>query len=79
MRPGDAASFYHTGDEKAVVGALESPGPMPIRRSATRSGVVVDIEAVRRSAGPMPLAASRPTGRSPTSPWCGYPGSRSCR
>src|SRR5262245_15619383 len=55
-KKGDRVYFYHTGDEKAVVGVMEvasDPRPDP----ANEKGVVVDVKFVRRLAAPVALAA----------------------
>jgi predicted RNA-binding protein with PUA-like domain len=57
VRPGDEVFFYHTGKEKAVVGvmrvvAVEEAGGLP----------VVTVQAVRRLANPVPLAAIKADG-----------------
>lgn len=56
MQPGDEAFFYHTGNEKAVVGIVRittSPTPDPSNEKL----VTVEVEAVRRLAAPVALAA----------------------
>lgn len=55
-KPGDRVFFYHTGDQKAVVGVMEvvsDPRPDP----ANEKGVVVDVKFVKRLPTPVPLAA----------------------
>lgn len=63
MRPGDEAFFYHTGDEKAVVGlvrVVKGPYPDPERPGTTAAGdpkgVLVDVEPVREAKAPVTLA-----------------------
>jgi predicted RNA-binding protein with PUA-like domain len=47
VRVGDRVLFYHTGDERAVVGEMVVvAGPQPA--STTAGEVVVEVEAVRR-------------------------------
>jgi predicted RNA-binding protein with PUA-like domain len=55
-KKGDRAYFYHTGDEKAVVGIIEvvsDPRPDP----NNDKGVVLDVKFVKRLKKPVPLAA----------------------
>jgi predicted RNA-binding protein with PUA-like domain len=55
-KKGDKAYFYHTGDEKAVVGVMEiasDPKPDP----EDEKGVVLDVKFVKRLKHPVPLAA----------------------
>ena len=56
VKNGDKVLFYHTGDEKAVVGVMEvasDPRPDP----ANEKGVVLDVTFVKRLKTPVPLAA----------------------
>jgi predicted RNA-binding protein with PUA-like domain len=56
-QPGDLAFFYHTGDEKAVVGVMEITGPaVPDPNETDPKLVVVPVRAVRRLANPVTLA-----------------------
>jgi predicted RNA-binding protein with PUA-like domain len=58
---GDQVFFYHTGDEKAVVGVMTvSAGPRPDPADATK--VVVDVKPVRRLKAPVTLAAIKADG-----------------
>lgn len=58
VRPGDRVFFYHTGDEKAVVGIMEvTAGPTPDPEDAAGKRVVVTVKPVRRLANPVTLAA----------------------
>jgi predicted RNA-binding protein with PUA-like domain len=55
-KKGDKVYFYHTGDEKAVVGVMEiasDPTPDP----EDEKGVVVDVKFVKRLKHPVTLAA----------------------
>jgi predicted RNA-binding protein with PUA-like domain len=55
-RVGDLAFFYHTGDEKAVVGVMEIvTGPTPSQDNEKH--VVVEVKPIRRLAKPVALAA----------------------
>ncbi len=58
MKRGDLGFFYHTGDEKAVVGIVEV-----IREAHPESKdpawECVDLRAVRRLATPVPLADAK--------------------
>src|SRR5258708_37005320 len=56
VKKGDKVLFYHTGDEKSVVGVMEvasDPRPDP----ANEKGVVLDGTFVKRLESPVPLAA----------------------
>src|SRR4051812_18191721 len=49
VRPGDRVLFYHTGDEKAIVGEMRVvEGPMPDPAADDPKRVVVKVEPVRR-------------------------------
>jgi len=54
-QPGDRAFFYHTGDEKAIVGVMEITGE-PIPDAEGGKGVAVPVKAVRQLAVPVTLA-----------------------
>src|SRR5262245_14415888 len=55
-KTGDKVFFYHTGDEKAVVGVMEvASDPRP--DLADEKGVVVDVRFVKRLKNPVTLAA----------------------
>lgn len=63
MREGDEAFFYHTGDERAIVGlvrVVRGPYPDPEVPGETAAGdpkgVLVDVEAVRSASTPATLA-----------------------
>ena len=59
-RKGDLALVYHTGSEKAVVGLariVTDPYPDPAQKGSRH--VVFDLQAQRRLARPVPLAAVR--------------------
>lgn len=54
---GDQAFFYHTGDEKAVVGIMEVTGaPRPDPKLENEKLVVVPVKPVGRLASPVTLA-----------------------
>ena len=58
IEKGDRILFYHTGDEKAVVGVMEAaadPAPDPADEKGKR--VVVKVKPVRRLKKPVPLSA----------------------
>ena len=56
MKPGDQALFYHSGDERAVVGIMEVTGPGE-PDGADGSWVKVPVKPVRPLAKPVTLAA----------------------
>ena len=57
---GDEVLFYHTGDERAVVGIAKiTRGAYPDPKAKDPRLVVVDLEPVRRLAAPVPLSAMR--------------------
>ena len=56
MKPGDEALFYHSGEERALVGIMEIAGPgQP--DGADGSWVKVPVKPVRPLAKPVTLAA----------------------
>ncbi len=58
MKPGDEVLIYHTGDEKAVVGAaVVTSDPYPDPKKKDPKLVVVDLKAKRRLARSVTLAA----------------------
>jgi predicted RNA-binding protein with PUA-like domain len=57
VQPGDRIWFYHTGDEKAVVGLMEAvTGPQPDPNDDDSKAVVVEVKPVKRLKNPVPLA-----------------------
>lgn len=56
MKPGDQAFFYHSGEQRAVVGIMEIAGPGE-PDGADGSGVKVPVAPVRPLAKPVTLAA----------------------
>lgn len=60
MRKGDRVLFYHTGDEKALVGlARVAAAPYPDPKESDPRRAVVDLSAERSLARAVPLAAIR--------------------
>jgi len=60
VEKGDEVLFYHTGDERAVVGiAKVTRGAYPDPKAKDPRLLVVDLEPVRRLAAPVPLSAMR--------------------
>jgi predicted RNA-binding protein with PUA-like domain len=57
MKPGDAVFYYHTGNEKAVVGVARVTGaPRPDPNDKTGKLFVVDLAPVKALARPVTLA-----------------------
>jgi predicted RNA-binding protein with PUA-like domain len=57
MKPGDAVFYYHTGNEKAVVGIAKVTGaPRPDPADKTGKLFVVDLAPVKALARPVTLA-----------------------
>jgi len=57
VRPGDEIFFYHTGDEKAVVGVMKATsGPQPDPHDEDDKSVVVEVRPVRAFTNPVSLA-----------------------
>ena len=62
MRKGDHAFFYHTGDEKQVVGIVEVVREAyPDKTDETGKFVMVDVKAVKPLPKPVTLAAIKAT------------------
>jgi predicted RNA-binding protein with PUA-like domain len=58
VRKGDRIFYYHTGDEKAVVGIARALGDAyPDPADATGKAAVVDVAPVKKLARPVTLAA----------------------
>ena len=58
IQKGDRVFFYHTGEEKAVVGVARAVGaPYPDPADATGKLFAVDIAAVEKLKAPVTLAA----------------------
>jgi predicted RNA-binding protein with PUA-like domain len=57
VKKGDRIFYYHTGDEKAVVGIAKAlSGPYPDPEDASGTYVAVDIAPVKRLPRPVTLA-----------------------
>jgi predicted RNA-binding protein with PUA-like domain len=57
VEPGDTIWFYHTGDERAIVGVMKAVGaPMPDPKDDDPKSVVVEVKAVRKLKHPITLA-----------------------
>jgi predicted RNA-binding protein with PUA-like domain len=57
VRPGDRIFFYHTGNEKAIVGEMRAIGdPNPEPGSDDPKSVVVEVQVVRRLHSPVSLS-----------------------
>jgi predicted RNA-binding protein with PUA-like domain len=58
VKKGDRIFFYHTGDEKAVVGVMEAAAdPAPDPEDETGKRVVVTVRPVRALKAPVTLVA----------------------
>ncbi|QJW93932.1 EVE domain-containing protein [Frigoriglobus tundricola] len=58
VKKGDRVFFYHTGDEKAVVGVMEvTADPTPDPEDEAGKRVVVTVKPVRALKSPVTLAA----------------------
>ena len=56
MKKGDQAFFYHTGDEKQVVGIIEmASNPYPNPKEDDKRFVVVDVKSVKPLKRPVTL------------------------
>lgn len=64
VKKGDRIFFYHTGDEKAVVGICRAAAA-PYADPADKSGKLyaVDVEPVKKLKAPVTLAAIKADGR----------------
>src|SRR5436305_12812526 len=57
VQPGDQIWYYHTGDEKAVVGLTEAVGgPHADSNSDDPKSVAVEVKPLRNLKQPLPLA-----------------------
>jgi predicted RNA-binding protein with PUA-like domain len=58
VKKGDRVFFYHTGDEKAVVGIMQvTADPQPAANDATGKFVAVTVKPVKALKNPVTLAA----------------------
>jgi predicted RNA-binding protein with PUA-like domain len=58
IKKGDTVFFYHTGDEKAVVGVMEAAGdPTPDPADPAGKRVVVEVKPLRKLRHPVTLSA----------------------
>jgi predicted RNA-binding protein with PUA-like domain len=58
MKKGDKVFFYHTGNEKAVVGVMEvTADPIPDPEDPAGKRVVVAVKPLRKLKSPVTLAA----------------------
>jgi predicted RNA-binding protein with PUA-like domain len=65
IRKGDLVFYYHTGDEKAIVGiARAAADARPDPADKTGKAHVVDLVPVKKLARPVTLAEIRPTSAS---------------
>ena len=56
MKKGDLAFFYHTGDEKQIVGIMEiTSGPHPNPKEKDPRFVAIDVKFKKRLQRPIPL------------------------
>lgn len=55
VQVGDEVFFYHTGDEKAIVGIMQIVS-MPVTDPDNEKSVIVDVKPIRRLANPVTLA-----------------------
>jgi predicted RNA-binding protein with PUA-like domain len=57
VEPGDKIWFYHTGDEKAIVGLMEAVGgPQSDPKDDDPKSVVVEVKPIRKLKRPITLA-----------------------
>ena len=57
IRKGDRVFYYHTGDEKAVVGEMKvTSDPLPDPASEDAKAVVVEVKPVRKFPTPVSLS-----------------------
>ena len=57
IKKGDRVFFYHTGDEKAIVGEMAvTNGPKPDPEEEDPKSVIVEVKPVRKLAKPVTLA-----------------------
>ena len=56
MKKGDQVFFYHSGDEKQIVGVEVTSGPYPNPKEKDKLFVVVDVKYKKRLKRPVTLA-----------------------
>ncbi len=57
VRPGDEILFYHTGDEKAVVGVMKASNePEPDPSADDQNAVAIEVKMVRPLPNPVTLS-----------------------
>jgi predicted RNA-binding protein with PUA-like domain len=56
MKKGDQVFFYHSGDEKQIVGVEVTSGPYPNPKEKDKRFVVVDVKYKKRLKRPVTLA-----------------------
>src|SRR5438034_10565594 len=57
VQPGDQVLFYHTGEERAVVGIMKATsGPKPDPNDEDEKAVVIEVKPVRALRHPVSLA-----------------------
>jgi predicted RNA-binding protein with PUA-like domain len=57
IQPGDLVLYYHTGDEKAIVGVMEAvSGPQPDPNDEDPKAVVIEVQPLKRLKNPVSLA-----------------------
>lgn len=58
VKKGDRVLFYHTGDEKAVVGIMQvTADPVPDPADETGKRVMLAVKPLKKLKNPVPLAA----------------------
>jgi predicted RNA-binding protein with PUA-like domain len=68
VQPGDEILFYHTGDDKAVIGVMKASGaPKPDPKSDDEKAVVIEVRPVRVFTNPVSL--TRIKGEARLSSW----------
>jgi len=63
VKKGDRVFFYHTGDEKAIVGVMQAAGdPKPAADDEKGKQVVIPVKPIRKLKTPVTLAAIKAEG-----------------
>ena len=75
MKKGDRVFYYHTGNEKAIIGTAKvTAAAYPDPKDKTGKLVVVELAPDKKLKRPVTLAEIKAVGRvSPTSRSCGFP------